>query len=183
MKTKIISLSFLFCFSFDNSFGQTNNAYVEFLGIGLMGSINYEKMIVADKIFARASLGYFNLVEKDTFDFNYGADNVITEQSLSITPICLGAIYIYGNKLKVEAGGGIAYWITSYEGEAEFTGIGDIGFTEGGNYLNFYSTLGLRYQNPKGGINFKVGLSPIYLNIEGVRETINFPHLSLGYSW
>ena len=43
-----------------------------------------------------------------------------------------------------------------------FTGIGDIGFTEGGNYLNFYSTLGLRYQNPKGGINFKVGLSPIY---------------------
>ena len=64
-----------------------------------------------------------------------------------------------------------------------FTGIGDIGFTEGGNYLNFYSTFGLRYQNPKGGLNFKIGLSPIYLNIEGVRETINFPHLSLGYSW
>ena len=68
MKTKIISLSFLFCFSFDNSYGQANNAYVEFLGIGLMGSINYEKMMVTDKIFARASLGYFNLVEKDTFD-------------------------------------------------------------------------------------------------------------------
>ena len=179
MKTKIISLSFLFCFSFDNSYGQTNNAYVEFLGIGLMGSINYEKMIVADKIFAMASLVYFNLEEKDTFDVY----NVITEQSLSITPICLGAIYMYGNKLKVEAGGGIAYWITSYEWDAQFTGIGDIGFTEGGNYLNFYSTLGLRYQNPKGGMNFKVGLSPIYLNIEGVRETIIFPHLSFGYSW
>ena len=43
MKTKIISLSFIFCFSFDNSYGQTNNAYLELLGIGLMGSINYEK--------------------------------------------------------------------------------------------------------------------------------------------
>ena len=183
MKLKIISLTFLFCFSSENLYGQTNNAYVEFLGVGLLGSVNYEKMIVPDKIFARVSLGYFNLVEKDTFDFPNGTDNVITEQRLSITPICLGANYLYGNKLKVEAGVGIAYWVTSYEGEAELIGIGDIGFTEGGNYLNFYSTLGLRYQNPEGGINFKIGLSPIYLNIEGVRETINFPHLSLGYSW
>ena len=179
MKIKIISLTFLFCFFFENLFGQTNNAYVEFLGVGLLGSVNYEKMIVPDKIYTRISLGYFNLVERDTLDFY----NVITEQKLSITPICLGANYMYGNKLKVEAGIGIAYWMTSYEGEAELIGIGDIGFTEGGNYLNFYSTLGLRYQNPDGGINFKIGLSPIYLNIEGVRETINFPHLSFGYSW
>ena len=177
MKLKIISLTLLFCFSFENLYGQANNAYVEFLGVGLLGSVNYEKMIVPDKIFTRASLGYFNLVERDT------TDNVITEQKLSITPICLGANYMYGNKLKVEAGVGIAYWITSYEGEVELIGIGDIGFTEGGNYLNFYSTLGLRYQNPDGGINFKIGLSPIYLNIEGVRETINLPHLSFGYSW
>ena len=183
MKIKIISLTFLSCFFFENLYGQTNNAYVEFLGVGLLGSVNYEKMIVPDKIFARVSLGYFNLVEKDTFDLYNVTDSVITEQKLSITPICLGANYMYGNKLKVEAGVGIAYWVTSYEGEAELIGIGDIGFTEGGNYLNFYSTLGLRYQKPEGGINFKIGLSPIYLNIEGVRETINFPHLSLGYSW
>ena len=90
---------------------------------------------------------------------------------------------MFGNKWKVEVGGGISYWMTSYEGEGELTGFGDTVFTEDGKYLNFYSTLGLRYQNPEGGINFKVGLSPTYTNIEGVRATFNFPHLSLGYAW
>ena len=183
MKIKIISILFLFCFYFQNLNGQTNNAYVEFLGVGLMGSINYERMVVPEKVFARASLGYFNLVEKDTFDVYYGTDNYITEEKLRITPICLGANYMFGNKWKVEVGGGISYWIISYEGEAELTGFGDIGFTEDGKYFNFFSSLGLRYQNPEGGINFKVGLSPTYANIEGVRTTFNFPHLSLGYAW
>jgi len=184
MKIKIILILFLICSCSQNLNGQTNNTYIEFLGVGLMGSVNYEKMVVPDQVFARVSLGYFNIVEKDTFDVFYGTDNYITEEKLRITPICLGVNYMVGNKWRLELGGGIAYWIISYEGESEFTDFG--GFTEvseGGNYFNLYSTIGLRYQKPEGGINFKLGLSPTYAKIEGEKATFNFPHLSIGYSW
>ncbi len=177
MRIKIISILFLLCFSQQKLNGQINNIYVEILGLGLMGSINHEIMLVPDKAYVRASLGYFNYAEKDN-DVDY-----VTEQNLSITPIGLGANYMIGNKLKIEVGGGTAYWMTSYEGESTSIGFVDnenIEFKASGNYFNFYSTIGLRYQSPKGGINFRVGLSPIYLNIDGIKETLNLPYLSLG---
>ena len=184
MKIKIILILFLICSISENLNGQTNNIYVEFLGVGLMGSVNYEKMLVSDKVFVRVSLGYFDFVEKDTSDVFYGTDNYISEDRLRITPICLGANYMVGNKWRLELGGGFAYWIISYEGESELTDFGEL--TEvsgGGNYFNLYSTIGLRYQKPGRGINFKVGLSPTYAKIEGEKATFNFPHLSIGYSW
>ena len=184
MKIKIISILFLICSYFQELNGQTNNTYIEFLGVGLMGSVNYERMLVQDKVFARVSLGYFDIVEKDTFDVFYGTDNYITEDKLRITPICLGANYMVGNKWRLELGGGIAYWIITYEGESELTGFGGLTeVSEGGNYFNLYSTIGLRYQKPEGGITFKVGLSPTYVKIEGEKATLNFPHLSIGYAW
>jgi len=184
MKIKII-LIFLLVYSYsENLNGQTNNIYMEFLGVGLMGSVNYEKMLFPDKVFARVSLGYFDIVEKDTFDVFYGTDNYITEDKLRITPICLGVNYMVGNKWRLELGGGIAYWIMSYEGESELTGFGGLTeVSEGGNYFNLYSTIGLRYQKPEGGMNFKLGLSPTYVKIEGEKATFNFPHLSIGYAW
>jgi len=184
MKIKIILILFLVFFYFENLNGQTNNIYIELLGVGLMGSVNYEKMLVPDKVFARVSFGYFDIVEKDTFDVFYGTDTYITEDKLSITPICLGANYMVGNKWRLELGGGIAYWIISYEGESELTGFGGLTeVSEGGNYINLYSTIGLRYQKPEGGITFKVGLSPTYAKIEEEKATFNFPHISIGYAW
>ena len=183
MRIKIISILFLLCFSQQKLNGQINNIYVEILGLGLMGSINHEIMLVPDKAYVRASLGYLRHTVKDTFDIDYGTDNFISEQTLTITPISLGANYLIGNKLKIEMGGGTTYWMTSYEGESTSIGFIDnenIEFKASGNYFNFYSTIGLRYQSPKGGINFRVGLSPIYLNIEGIKETLNLPYLSLG---
>ena len=35
-------------------------------------------------------------------------------------------------------------------------------------------------KNPKGGLNFRIGLSPIYINIEGIKATLNYPYLSIG---
>ena len=102
MKIKIILILLLVCSYSENLNGQTNNIYIEFLGVGLMGSVNYEKMLVPDKVFARVSLGYFDIVEKDTFDVYYSTDNYITEDKLRITPICLGANYMVGNKLSLE---------------------------------------------------------------------------------
>ena len=175
MKIKIISILFLICSYFQELNGQTNNTYIEFLGVGLMGSVNYEKMVVPDKVFARVSLGDLSDIETDE-----------TAPKLKITPICLGVNYMVGNKWRLELGGGIAYWIISCEGEAQFNNFDNTEFvviTGDGNYFNLYSTLGLRYQDPEGGITFKLGLSPTYAKIEGEKATFNLPHLSIGYSW
>ena len=173
MKIKIISILFLICSYFQELNGQTNNTYIEFLGVGLLKSVNYEKMVVPDRVFARVSLGDLSDIETDE-----------TAPKLKITPICLGVNYMVGNKWRLELGGGIAYWIISYEGESELTGFGGLTeVSEGGNYFNLYSTIGLRYQKPEGGINFKLGLSPTYAKIEGEKATFNFPHLSIGYAW
>ena len=175
MKIKIISILFLICSYSQELNGQANNTYIEFLGVGLLKSVNYEKMVVPDKVFARVSLGDLSDIETDG-----------TAPKLKITPICLGVNYMVGNKWRLELGGGIAYWIISYEGEIQFNNFDNTEFvviTGDGNYFNLYSTLGLRYQNPEGGINFKFGLSPTYAKIEGVQITFNLPHLSIGYSW
>ena len=175
MKIKIISILFLICSYFQELNGQTNNTYIEFLGVGLLKSVNYEKMVVPDRVFARVSLGDLSDIETDE-----------TAPKLKITPICLGVNYMVGNKWRLELGGGIAYWIISYEGETQFNNFDNTEFVVirgDGNYFNLYSTLGLRYQNPEGGINFKFGLSPTYAKIEGVQITFNLPHLSIGYSW
>ena len=173
MKIKIISILFLICSYSQELNGQTNNTYIEFLGVGLLKSVNYEKMVVPDRVFARVSLGDLSDIETDE-----------TAPKLKITPICLGVNYMVGNKWRLELGGGIAYWIISYEGESELTGFGGLTeVSEGGNYFNLYSTIGLRYQKPEGGINFKLGLSPTYAKIEGEKATFNFPHLSIGYAW
>ena len=174
MKIKIISILFLICSYFQELNGQANNAYIEFLGVGLLKSVNYEKMVVPDRVFARVSLGDLSDIETDE-----------TTPKLKITPICLGVNYMVGNKWRLELGGGIAYWIISCEGEAQFNNFDNTEFvviTGDGNYFNLYSTLGLRYQDPEGGITFKVGLSPTYANIKG-QATFNLPHLSIGYSW
>lgn len=183
MRFKFISLMLLFFISQERINGQNNNIYVEFLGLGLLGSVNHEIMLVPDKAYIRASLGYLIFTEKDTFDIDYGTDNFIRDQTLTITPISLGANYLIGKKLKIEVGGGTTYWMTSLEGESTSIGFGsneNVNFKTSGNYFNFYSTIGLRYQNPKGGLNFRIGLSPIYINIEGIKATLNYPYLSLG---
>ena len=50
-------------------------------------------------------------------------------------------------------------------------------------FTMFYTSIGIRYQNPEGGINVKLGLTPIIASIEGKSSTLNWPHLSLGYSF
>ena len=50
MKIKTILASVILCCSFQTVKGQTNNIYVEALGVGLLGSINYERMIIPDKL-------------------------------------------------------------------------------------------------------------------------------------
>jgi len=179
----------ILCFSFQAAKGQTNNIYVEGLGIGLLGSINYERMIITDKLFARASYGGFSIssTSSDNMYDDYGnyIGTVESEVELSINPLCLGAHYMFGNKWKAEIGGGISYWMMSLDASAEdaTSEIGTLSISGDGGYLMFYTSLGFRYQNPEGGLTFKLGVSPTIVSVEGESGTLPMPHLGLGYSF
>ena len=163
-------------------FAQMHNIYGEAFGPGLLGSINYERMLIEDKnIFLRAGYGGFTVetsglsIDPETNDF------VNLTSSLSINPIILGVTKLWGNKWRLEAGGGVSLWMVTIEGSAS-NSVGSIDITEDGMIPSLYTTLGVRYQNPEGGLNLKLGLSPTIL-FGDLSGTIPFPHLSLGYSF
>jgi len=189
MKIKAILASVLLCCSFQTVKGQTNNIYAEFLGVGLLGSINYERMIIPDKLFARASYGGFSVSTTSSDpvydDYGYYIGTVDSEVELSINPLCLGAHYMFGKKWKAEIGGGISYWMMSLDASAENATqeLGGISISEDGGYLMFYTSLGFRYQNPEGGLTFKLGVSPTILRYEGESASLPMPHIGFGYSF
>ena len=181
MRNKTIMAIVVLCCSFNSSKAQTNNIYAEFLGVGLLGSINYERM-VKDKIFARVSYGGFS-VESETYDDYYYYSSSTTLKT-SINPLSIGAHYLMGNKLKLEAGGGISYWMISFEGESSGSNdVGGLSVSADGGFLMFYGSLGFRYQNPEGGLNLKVGVSPILATVDGESATLPWPHLAIGYAF
>ena len=182
MKKKPIFAILVICCCFNSLKGQTNNIYAEFLGVGLLGSINYERM-VKDNIFARASYGGFS-TEDEVYDDTYYGYGTTGTLKTSVNPLSLGAHYLKGNKWKLEVGGGISHWMISFEGSIDGSNdIGGLTITKDGGFTMFYTSIGIRYQNPEGGINVKLGLTPIIASIEGESSTLNWPHLSLGYSF
>ena len=189
MKIKTILASMILCCSFQTVKGQTNNIYVEGLGVGLLGSINYERMIIPDKLFARASYGGFSISSTGSDpiydDYGYYIGTVDSEVELSINPLCLGAHYMFGNKWKAEIGGGISYWMIAIDASAEdaASDVGGISISEDGGFLMFYTSVGFRYQNPEGGLTFKLGVSPTIVSVEGESGTLPWPHIGFGYSF
>jgi len=115
----------------------------------------------------------------------YYIGTIDSEVELSINPLCLGAHYMFGKKWKAEIGGGISYWMMSLDASAEdaTSDVGGISISGDGGYLMFYTSVGFRYQNPEGGINVKLGLSPTLLRYEGESAQLPMPHIGLGYSF
>ena len=180
MKIKSIIAALLLCCSLQPLKAQTNHIYGEFLGVGLLGGFSYERMVM-DKLAARVSYGGFTATSESWGTDEYGYidpwSTVTTE--ISVKPLTVGAHYFFGNKFKAEIGGGISYWMISFSGGTSGD-VGTLTIEEDGGLLNFYTSVGLRYQNPDGGITFKVGLSPTIVSGVG---SLPFPHIGLGYSW
>ena len=68
MKNKTIIAIVVLCCSLSSSKGQTNNIYAEFLGVGLLASLNYERMVKAN-IYARVSYGGFSVTDEGSDDY------------------------------------------------------------------------------------------------------------------
>ena len=170
---KITILGFIALMSTSVVLPQTNNIYVEGLGVGLLGSINYEREVM-DKVFARVGIARMADTYTEYEDGYYGYGDLV-EFEWSVMPVIVGASYLMGNKWKLEVGGGISYWMVS--GKLSW---GDV---DGGEadaaLMTFYGVGGFRYQNPLGGITARAGLS--YLMIEDV--AVAWPHISLGYGF
>ena len=171
---KITILGFIALMSTSVVLPQTNNIYVEGLGVGLLGSINYEREVM-DKVFARVGISrYGGTISEETYD-DYGNYTGDIDADFSIMPVIVGASYLMGNKWKLELGGGISYWMVS--GKLEW---GDVeSDEEDAALMTFYGVGGFRYQNPLGGITLRAGLS--YLMIEDVGAA--WPHISMGYGF
>ena len=72
----------------------------------------------------------------------------------------------------------------SIEGSADLGGdVGGLSVTADGGFLMFYTSFGVRYQKPEGGLVLKAGVSPIIASVDGETGTLPMPHLSLGYAF
>ena len=145
------------------------------MGVGLLGSLNYERMVM-DNVAARVGISsYSGTISESVITEDGTPTGFVADVDFSIMPIIAGASYLMGNKWKLEVGGGISYWMVN--GRVSF---GDFDSDEEDvSLLTFYGVGGFRYQNPEGGITFRLGLN--YLMIEDIG--IPFPHLSLGYGF
>ncbi|MBA4852466.1 hypothetical protein [Emticicia sp. BO119] len=171
MNTKLIfSIICPFCFFYKAAFTQQllkplalNSIYVEALGMGGYGSINYERFIYQQKklhIGVRLGVGTYRLRD---FETNLNPDITI--------PFALNAYYGKTHHAEV----GIGQTFTS------IVGASTVDFrVNRQNSLSSNFTVGYRYQKSNGGMMVRVNYSPI------VSINQSFKHwygLSVGYSF
>jgi len=127
------------------SIGYSQNAvYGELLGPGLLGSMNYERMI-SEKLSVR--VGYGGLTVE-------GADELSLVEEYKVTAIPIGVNYFMGGNHNLVIGGGID--LIKVEADVELLGLN---LSEG--LTAFYTSFGYRYQKDTGGLVF--GLNGYYI--------------------
>lgn len=141
-----------------------NTIFFEGLGNGILYTINYDRM-VADTWSARVGLMQISV---DEIDVDSGGLTQATV-SLRLVPITANKLKGEGNH-KLELGIGPMLILVS--GDIEDTGGID------GAGVGVTGTVGYRYQRPDGGINFRIGLTPLF-----TPSFLPWGGLSLGYTF
>jgi hypothetical protein len=171
MNTKLIfSVVCPLCFFYETAMAQHlpkplafNAVYIEALGMGGYGSINYERLLYQKKklhIGVRLGVGTYRLRD---FETNLNPDVTI--------PFSINAYY--GKTHHVELGVGQTF--TSIVGASSV----DVK-VERQNTLSSNFTIGYRYQKSSRGMIFRINYSPI------ISSTQSFKHwygLSIGYAF
>lgn len=171
MNTKLIfSTVCTFCFLFEPACSQVipkpltfNSVYIEALGMGGYGSVNYERLLYKHKklhIGVRLGVGTYRLRD---FETNLNPDITV--------PVSFNAYY--GKTHHVEIGIGQTF--------TSIVGASSVDFkVDRQNTLNSNFTVGYRYQKSSRGMMLRVNYSPI------ISLNQPFKHwygLSVGYSF
>tara|TARA_Y100000768_G_C23602274_1_gene506586 strand:- start:45 stop:548 length:504 start_codon:yes stop_codon:yes gene_type:complete len=151
---------------------QSNHIYLELLGPGLVGSVNYEKSI-NDKLFVRGGIGIPLKVSESSFSGT---------SEIKVTPIIFGFNYLRGNNFKFDASAGVSLWMIDFKGSTP-QDIGGLEFDSEGSYPLLYTSFGFRYQKPAGGITLKAGLSATNIVVEETSGMIPAIYFGGGYSF
>jgi len=165
----VLFFSFLFSafglYSQDNTpkITSNNSIYVEAIGIGGYGSINYDYIFHIKskiKIGGRIGLSTYHIVD---YTGSFNPDIII--------PFSINALY--GTKHHAEVGIGQTFSSIVQSSNSDFSPSRDNNFS-----TNF--TIGYRYQKSDGGIVFRIGYTPI------INQNKYFQHwggISIGYSF
>ncbi len=171
MKPRLIpTVVCLLCFSYETTSAQVltkdralNSIYIEALGMGGYGSVNYERLLLQQKklhIGVRLGVGTYRLRD---FETNLNPDITI--------PFSVNAYY--GKTHHIEVGVGQTFTsivgASPYDFEVERT-----------NNLSSNLTIGYRYQKSSRGLVFRVNYSPI---ISSSRPYKHWFGMSIGYSF
>lgn len=172
MKFKLISTVavYLVCFSYETALAQVsagyrplNTIYIEALGMGGYGSINYERLLYQRKklhIGMRMGLGTYRLRD---FETNLNPDITV--------PFSVNAYY--GRTHHIEAGLGQTF--------TSIVGASPVDFAvERNNGLSSNFNIGYRYQKTSRGLMFRLNYSPILSTGQSVKHWYG---MSVGYSF
>ena len=146
------------------SVGYSQNViYGEALGPGLLGSLNYERML-GEKLSVRVGYGGLSVTTEDDFGL---------EETIKVTAIPIGVNYLMGNNHKLEVGGGAN--ILNFSSSIDLLGLDlDAGLT------TFYGGLGYRYQKDTGGLVFRLNGYYLMMGDAGGVSTVG---ISLGWAF
>ena len=143
-----------------------NGIYVEFLGSGLIYSINYDRMFT-NNLALRFGIGYFPV--KSTTDNGDGTTSTINA-SITTIPVTLSWFPFGASSSKLELGAGLLY--ADLQANAG-------GQTARGNFIGEAGILGYRFEPPDGGFLARLAFTPFLLN----GNFQPFGGLSLGYAF
>lgn len=124
---------------------RKNTVYLELLGNGGYYSLNYDRIFEIKpkiKISTRIGFTYF----PDLFGNGFRQVGPLTEVSILYS--------LFNNKHFLELGSGLSYFHQGY--------MINPGYTYNEAVLFFIPRLGYRFQQPNGGLFFKIGFLPIY---------------------
>jgi hypothetical protein len=167
-KTTIILINLLLIVS-SNLIGQvespptsiSNQVFLEVGGLGVYGSVNYERFILKNKnVGVRAGLSTYNFVD---FNGNFNPDLVLP----------YGVSYFKGNRYKLEVG--IGQTVTSVVTIDEESWGPKRTYRVHGNF-----TIGFRYQKKEKGLIFRCAYSPM---IQDYSKYKNWALISIGYGF
>ncbi len=123
---------------------KQNSLYLEALGTGGLGSLNYERSVWHKDLFTTSARMGISTIHVHDFTRRFNPDMLFP----------IGAVFCYGERFQAEASGGVAFTSIVYPDPEDFTPArrGEI---------QGWLAIGGRYLNPRNGWLLRATYTPI----------------------